>query len=96
MRIWFFSRSHEFDTPPFSFLSEQNIDCYLILKTDPVTEECAEAEEWTPPPPFWFNPLHNLESLMWIVLFAISHHRRRTSPAMRHVLDTYFPAQFSD
>ncbi|KAJ7094057.1 hypothetical protein B0H15DRAFT_929501, partial [Mycena belliarum] len=49
--------------------------CCLSLTPDPDVETRTE-------PPFWFNPLHDLESLMWIALFAISYHRRRTSPAM--------------
>ncbi|KAJ7756940.1 hypothetical protein B0H16DRAFT_1885671 [Mycena metata] len=45
---------------------------------------------------FWFNPLHDLESLVWIALFVIAYHRRRTTAAMRDVLDRFFPRQFCD
>ncbi|KAJ6511306.1 hypothetical protein C8R47DRAFT_729886 [Mycena vitilis] len=42
------------------------------------------------PPPFRFNPLHDLESTFWIGLWVILYHRR-DDRAMKTVYDKYFP-----
>ncbi|KAJ7094076.1 hypothetical protein B0H15DRAFT_882400 [Mycena belliarum] len=44
-----------------------------------------------PPPPFWFNPLHDLESLMWIAVFTVAYLKQDTAIRMKRILDTYFP-----
>ncbi|KAJ6511308.1 hypothetical protein C8R47DRAFT_730009 [Mycena vitilis] len=42
------------------------------------------------PPPFRFNPLHDLESTFWIGLWVILHHRRDDT-TMKALYDEYFP-----
>ncbi|KAJ7135371.1 hypothetical protein C8R43DRAFT_1020766 [Mycena crocata] len=67
--------------------------CYLGFTSKPIVN----LEDIPPPePPFRFNPLHDLESLIWIGLFCMSYHRRCASPEMRFVFDRYFPRQFCD
>ncbi|KAJ7135384.1 hypothetical protein C8R43DRAFT_1020812, partial [Mycena crocata] len=46
------------------------------------------------PPPFRFNPLHDLESTMWIGFWTLLYHRR-DDRTMKAIHDKYFPPEFT-
>ncbi|KAJ7604109.1 hypothetical protein DFH06DRAFT_1068755 [Mycena polygramma] len=57
--------------------------------TIPVVEKTLHAGE-VPMPPFRFNPLHDLESTLWIALWAVLYHRRQDQ-VHAQLLQKYFP-----
>ncbi|KAJ7094042.1 hypothetical protein B0H15DRAFT_150964 [Mycena belliarum] len=48
------------------------------------------------PPPFRFNPLHDVESTLWVGIWSVSYHGRGNSEAMKELYDTYFPRHFTN
>ncbi|KAJ7747916.1 hypothetical protein DFH07DRAFT_573529 [Mycena maculata] len=83
-------------TPEYTSV-EVAFDCYLWMPspaTMPVIEKPAGDAEDTMPP-FRFNPLHDLESTLWIAFWALSYHRRNDDVHAR-VLDKYFHERPSD
>ncbi|KAJ6511309.1 hypothetical protein C8R47DRAFT_1064903 [Mycena vitilis] len=59
--------------------------------TMPVVEKTVvEGTDQGVAPPFRFNPLHDLESTLWIAVWAVVYHRRQGDYHAR-VLEQYFP-----
>ncbi|KAJ6511323.1 hypothetical protein C8R47DRAFT_730606 [Mycena vitilis] len=61
--------------------------------TIPVVEKTRDLDE-VAMPPFRFNPLHDLESTLWIAVWAVLYHRRQDE-FHGQVLKKYFPERAS-
>ncbi|KAJ7604115.1 hypothetical protein DFH06DRAFT_1487807 [Mycena polygramma] len=55
-----------------------------------VKKTVVEGADQAVAPPFRFNPLHDLESILWIAVWAVVYHRRQGEYHAR-VLERYFP-----